>query len=129
MYKMKEVCEQTNMKYETLKFYCNEGLVPNLKRNEINYRIFDENDIAWIKGLIHLRRCGLSIKEMKYYMELCVEGEITIKTRQDFLQIKQQDLIKKQEELQSCLDFIERKNKFYDDVLNGRIKYVSNIIR
>lgn len=129
MYKMKEVCEQTNMKYETLKFYCNEGLVPNLKRNEVNYRIFDEKDIAWIKGLIHLRRCGLSIKEMKYYMELCVEGEITIKTRQDFLQIKQQDLIKKQEELQSCLDFIERKNKFYDDVLNGRIKYVSNIIR
>ena len=33
MYSMKAVCKETNMPYETLKFYCNEGLVPNDKRN------------------------------------------------------------------------------------------------
>lgn len=32
MYSMKEVCNATGMKYETLKYYCNEGLVPNVKR-------------------------------------------------------------------------------------------------
>ena len=30
MYSMKEVCRQTNLTYETLKFYCNEGLIPNV---------------------------------------------------------------------------------------------------
>ena len=31
MYSMKEACIQTGMSYETLKFYCKEGLVPNVK--------------------------------------------------------------------------------------------------
>ena len=30
MYSMKEVCEKVGMTYETLKFYCNKGLIPNV---------------------------------------------------------------------------------------------------
>ena len=45
MYSMKEACTLTNMTYENLKFYCNEGLVPNVKRDRRNYRVFDEHDI------------------------------------------------------------------------------------
>ena len=55
MYSMKETCKITNLPYETLKFYCNEGLVPNVKRNSKNYRIFDDKDIAWINGLMCLK--------------------------------------------------------------------------
>ena len=44
MYSMKQVCEATNLTYETLKYYCNEGLVPNVKRDKNNHRIFDDND-------------------------------------------------------------------------------------
>ena len=51
MFTMKEACEQTQLPYETLKFYCNQGLVPNVKRDKNNHRIFDERDIAWIKSL------------------------------------------------------------------------------
>ena len=51
MYTMKQVCEATGLTYETLKFYCNEGLVPNVKRDKNNRRIFDERDLAWIKDL------------------------------------------------------------------------------
>lgn len=32
MYTMREVCKETGMTYEGLKFYCNQGLVPNVKR-------------------------------------------------------------------------------------------------
>lgn len=32
---MKEVCKEIGMNYETLKFYCKEGLVPNVKRDKI----------------------------------------------------------------------------------------------
>lgn len=51
MYSMKEACELTGMTYENLKFYCKEGLVPNVKRDSRNYRIFDEHDIKWIQSL------------------------------------------------------------------------------
>ncbi|MDE7124238.1 MAG: MerR family transcriptional regulator, partial [Eubacterium sp.] len=74
MFTMNEVCKQVDMPYETLKFYCNKGLVPNVKRDKNNYRIFDENDVAWIKSLICLKNCGMSIQEMKEYLDLCLEG-------------------------------------------------------
>ena len=31
-YTMMQVCKETGMTYQALKFYCNEGLVPNVKR-------------------------------------------------------------------------------------------------
>ena len=57
----------TGMTYENLKFYCKEGLVPNVKRDSRNYRVFDDHDIKWIQSLGCLRNCGLSIAEMKEY--------------------------------------------------------------
>ena len=51
VYTMMQACKQTNMTYQTLKFYCNEGLVPNVKRDKNNRRVFDERDIAWIISL------------------------------------------------------------------------------
>lgn len=55
MFTMKEACEQTHLSYETLKFYCNQGLVPNVKRDKNNHRILDERDIAWINSLNRYR--------------------------------------------------------------------------
>lgn len=68
MYSMKETCEKTNLTYQTLKYYCNEGLIPNVKRNENNYRVFDDNDIAWIKSLSCLKNCGMSILEWNMFI-------------------------------------------------------------
>ena len=99
MYSMKEVCKLTGMKYETLKYYCNEGLVPNVKRNENNYRIFDERDIAWINSLSCLKRCGMGIREMKEYVILCLEGESSILKRKDILYKKKEMLEEKLQEV------------------------------
>lgn len=52
MYSMKQVCQLTGFTYETLKYYCNEGLVSNVKRDSRNYRVFDEYDVKWIESLI-----------------------------------------------------------------------------
>lgn len=59
MYTMMQVCRELNMTYQTLKFYCNEGLVPNVKRDDNNRRIFDEKDVKWIKDLSCLKKCGM----------------------------------------------------------------------
>lgn len=128
MYTMKDVCKQVNMPYETLKFYCNEGLVPNVKRDKNNYRIFDNNNVAWIKSLICLKNCGMSIQEMKEYLALCLEGPSTIKERKVILEKKRASLSEKIAELQKSIDYIDWKQDFYDDVLSGKTEYVSNLI-
>jgi DNA-binding transcriptional MerR regulator len=69
---MKEACQQVGISYETLRFYCKEGLVPNVKRDKNNYRNFDERDINWLKSLQCLKKCGMGIQDMKRYMNLCI---------------------------------------------------------
>lgn len=129
MYSMKETCEQVGLTYETLKYYCNEGLVPNVKRDKNNYRIFSENDIAWIKSLTCLKGCNMSIEEMKKYLELCLKGESTIPERKVILDVKKESLLKEMQKLQKNIDYINWKQQFYDDVLSGKTKYYSNLIQ
>lgn len=128
MFTTKEVCKEVGISYETLKFYCKEGLVPNVKRDKNNYRIFDEKNIAWLKGLQCLKKCGMSIKDMKLYMNYCMEGPSTIPERKEMLNKLNESLGKKINDLNECINFIENKQAFYDDVLDGKIKYVSNLI-
>ena len=128
MYTMKEVCRETDMTYEALKFYCSEGLVPNVKRDTNNHRVFDDRDVAWIKSLTCLKNCGMSIQEMKVYIDLCLQGEPSIPERKVILARKREDLLKKMAELQASIDYIDWKQGFYDDVLSGKIEYYSNLI-
>ena len=128
MFTPKGVCEEVGISYETLKFYCKEGLVPNVKRDKNNYRIFDEKNIAWLKGLQCLKKCGMSIKDMKLYMNYCIEGSSTIPERKEMLNKLNESLVKRINDLNECIDFIENKQAFYDDVLDGKIKYISNLI-
>ncbi len=128
MYTMKEACEQVGISYETLRFYCNEGLVPNVKRDKNNYRNFDERNIRWLKSLQCLKKCDMSIKDMKKYMSLCLGGEATISERKLMLAVQKELLRNKINEINESIDFIDNKQKFFDGILAGEIKYTSNII-
>lgn len=129
MYSMKAVCKETGMTYETIKFYCNQGLIPNVKRDKNNYRVFDEHDVAWIKSLECLKKCGMSINEMKEYLNLCLQGQSSIPERKIILDKKKTDLLHSMEELQKSIDYIDWKQGFYDDILSGKTKYFSHLIR
>ena len=129
MYTMMQVCRKLDMTYQTLKYYCNEGLVPNVKRDKNNYRVFDENDIAWINSLSCLKNCDMTINEMKEYLQLCLKGEETIPERQRILEKKLKKLEHKVQKINESIDFIHWKQNFYEDVLNGKVKYFSNLIQ
>lgn len=128
MYTMKEVCDKVDLSYETLRYYCNEGLIPNVKRDLNNYRLFDERDVKWIEGLQCLRLCGLSIKELKFYLDLSLKGESTIHERKAMLNARKEILLIQQAEILSSIHYIETKNQYFDDILNGKIEYSSNLI-
>ncbi len=128
MYAMKEACEKTGLAYETLKYYCNQGLVPNVKRDEKNRRIFDDRDIDWINSLNCLRNCNMSIQEMREYIQLCMEGEASIPERKQILAKKRQSLEEELKRIQDSIDYIDWKQGFYDDILSGKTKYFSNLI-
>lgn len=130
MYSMKECCSLTGLSYDTLKFYCNQGLIPNVKRDKnSNYRIFDDDDINWIKSLICLKKCNLSLKEMKKYIDLCLLGKESIKERKEMLLNHKKEIEEEIVSLQNTLDFIDKKTELYDKFLTGEIEYYSYLIK
>ena len=128
VYTMTQACEETGMTYQGLKFYCNEGLVPNVKRDGRNRRVFDERDLAWIKGLSCLRDCDMSIKEMKRYLELYLQGVSSIPERKNLLEQKRRRLVERMAALENSIQYIDAKQRFYDEVLSGKREYVSNLV-
>ena len=60
LYSTKEAAEVSGVAVETVRYYCKIGLVPRVVRDENNYRVFDDHDIAWLKGLHCLRECGMT---------------------------------------------------------------------
>lgn len=128
MYTMMQVCRELDMTYQTLKFYCNEGLIPNVKRDNNNRRIFGGKDVKWIKDLTCLKKCNMSIQEMKEYLDLCLQGASTIPLRKELLAKKQEALRLSIKELENSVSYIDWKQNFYDEVLSGKRPYISNLI-
>ena len=127
MYTMKEACEKTGLSYETLKFYCNQGLVPGVQRDERNRRIFTEQNIAWIISLNCLKNCNMGIREMQEYLALCLEGPASIPVRKEILERKREELEAERKRIQDSIDYIDWKQNFYDEVLAGKRSYYSNL--
>ena len=128
MYTMKQACEKTGLSYETLKFYCNQGLVPGVTRDSQNRRLFSDRNIAWINSLSCLKNCGMGIREMQEYLALCLEGAASIPQRKIILQRKRQELELELKRVQESIDYIDWKQSFYDDILAGRTEYFSNLL-
>ena len=118
MYTMKEACAQTGLPYETLKFYCNQGLVPNVQRDAQNRRIFSDGDIGWIRSLECLKNCGMGIREMQEFLGLCQEGPSSIPRRKEILERKRLELEREQLRIRESLSYIDRKQAYCDSILS-----------
>ena len=66
-----------------------------------NRRVFDERDLKWIQDLVCLKKCGMSIQEMKAYLDLCLQGPATIPQRKEMLTQKQEALRRTIQELEA----------------------------
>lgn len=84
-YTIKDMCQKLNMTVHTVRHYCDMGLVPNLRHDKNNNRIFDEESLNWLQGAKFLRASGLSIPEIRHYFSLCQMGKSTIKERAEIL--------------------------------------------
>ncbi len=66
---------------------------------------------------------------MKKYLDLCLKGEESIPERKIILDTKLRELENKMKEIQEAINFVHWKQNFYNDVLSGKIKYFSYLIK
>lgn len=126
MLTVKEVAKKFNISEHTIRYYSDENLIPNLKRDKNNNRIFDEEALNWIQGIICLRNCGMSIKSIKEYVELCLVGDSTVKERKNII-LEQKKLIDEEiKKLNQSSIFLNHKLEVYNKVLSNQIKDPTN---
>lgn len=64
---------------------------------------------------------------MKTYVDFFLQGEASIPERNVMLDGIRERLVRQDQEIQDSIDYIDWKQNFYDDVLNGATPYVSNL--
>lgn len=90
-YTIKHVCTELNMTVHAVRYYCDMGLVPNLRYDKNSNRLFDAESINWLRAVGFLRGSGMSIAQIKHYFALCLQGSATLEERKDILvQLQQQ---------------------------------------
>lgn len=71
---IKEVVELTGISAFTIRYYDKCGFFPNLIRGKRGVRSFSDADIHQLKLVDALRRSGLSIEGIRYYVKLSKRG-------------------------------------------------------
>ena len=127
MYTMRKAAELAGMNYDTLKFYCKEGLVPNVQRDKNNYRLFSDDNIVWLKSLQCFKQSGMSISELHNFMQLCIDGKETLNERIDLLEKQKAHLEQEIESIRDNIAYINHKVEIYQAMLDGRIEYVNKL--
>lgn len=126
MYTVKEISKLLNMTEHTVRYYTDMGLVPTLKRDKNGNRLFDEESKNWLIGIKNLRGSGMSIKAVKDYVDMCLQGESTLKTRYEIILEQKKQLEEQLREMNERYYYIKHKTKWYEDIMNHRIPDNSN---
>lgn len=121
-YTVKEFAEMFHTTEHTIRYYTDIGLLP-CKRDNGNHRIFDETAANRMRGITCLKNCGMPMKDIKQYFDLCQleESEENLLARYRIIARQHDAAHKKVAEAKATADYIDFKLKHYEEILAGRI--------
>ena len=65
----------------TLRFYDKEGLLPFVERLPGGIRMFQDTDLEWLQITCCMKKAGMSIRDIRQYIEQAQRGDDTIVLR------------------------------------------------
>ena len=65
----------------TLRFYDKEGLLPFVERFPDGIRVFQDTDLEWLQIIGCMKKAGMSIRDIRQYIEQAQRGDDTIALR------------------------------------------------
>lgn len=87
-----------------------------------------QEDFNWLFIIDCLKKSGLSIKEIKNYIDMSLKGDETINERLKMFRNQRKKVTEQMKELQNTLDTIEYKCWFYETADSlGSIEAAKNI--
>lgn len=111
-YNIGEISKKFNLSIHTLRYYEKEGIL-SINRSKSGIRKYEQCDIETIKIIECLKTSGMSLKDIKQFMDWCNLGDETLKLRQAMFQKQRNAVLKQMNELQRTLDVIDFKCWYY----------------
>lgn len=128
MFTIGQVSEQFNIPVSTLRYYDKEGLFPYMERQS-GIRRFSETEIEALRVIECLKASGLEIKEIKQFMQWCVEGSSTYPQRRQLFEKRRAAVEQEIARLQKALSLLKFKCWYYDAaVKEGSEERVSKML-
>ena len=114
LYTVGEMAKKMGVAASTLRYYDKEGLLPFVERSNGGIRMFREEDFEWLSLIECLKRTEMPIKEIKSFIEWCLEGDATIDQRLEMIKKQKAVVEQKLAEMQNTLDALNYKVWYYE---------------
>lgn len=80
-YTVGEVAKKLGLSPSTLRYYDKEGLLPFVLRTPGGIRIFNEEDLEWLRMIGCLKKIGMALRDIRRFVEMAMQGDATIEQR------------------------------------------------
>ncbi len=114
VYTVGEMAKLLGVSASTLRYYDKEGLLPFVERSSGGIRMFRDSDIEWLQVIGCMKKAGMSIKDIRAYIEMALRGDDTIDLRLDMFRRQREVLEARMEELRRTMETVEYKCWFYE---------------
>jgi DNA-binding transcriptional MerR regulator len=114
IYTIGEIAKQLDVAASTLRYYDKEGLLPFVERSASGIRMFKDDDLSWLKIIECLKKTGMPIKDIKHFIDFCMEGDSKIDERLSIMESQRNAVIKQMKEMQEMLDTLNYKCWYYE---------------
>ncbi|MFW2502780.1 MerR family transcriptional regulator [Clostridium diolis] len=108
-YTIKDISKMFGVSIYTIRFYDKEGLLPFVLRNKSGNRVFTESEVSLFRTICCLKNTGMQLKDIKKYIDFCMEGSRTIDSRKELLLKHQEVILNQINELNENLGLIRSK--------------------
>ena len=114
VYTVGEIAKRLEIPASTLRYYDKEGLLPFVERSSGGIRMFQDSDVEWLQVIHCMKKAGMSLKDIRQYIELALQGDDTIDTRLMMFRHQRDVLMAQIEEMRRTLETVEYKCWFYE---------------
>lgn len=116
-YTVGEVAKLLSVAPSTLRYYESEGLLPEVERTESGRRRYSDRDVEACRVIECLKASGLSIKDIRDFMEMVQQGDATLAGRLALFEEQRTAVQAEIERLQETLGVLEFKRWYYGTAL------------
>ncbi len=129
-YTIGKMAEKTGVAPSTLRYYDREGLLPFVERNSSGIRIFKDSDMDWLAIIECLKKTDMPIKEIKKFIDWCMEGDSTIDKRLALIDRQRELVLDRMAQMNKTLKMLNYKHWYYETAKNaGTCKIHENMNR